>query len=221
MATFRNRTGKWQARIRRQGHKDITKSFITLQDAEKWARQTEVDLDKHSYRSNTLAEKTALKDLVERYIREVTTTMRSVKEDTIRLNALLRKPICQINMLALTPSKIAEYRDIRLKEVKAGTVIRELCYLSSIINHARREWGINIENPTTLVKKPPSPKGRDRILTLAEKKLILDFFKTVKINHFSIWMPCIIEFALETAMRLSEITSLLSSAIFSIFESMV
>jgi hypothetical protein len=34
MATFRNRTGKWQARIRRHGHKDITKSFITLQDAE-------------------------------------------------------------------------------------------------------------------------------------------------------------------------------------------
>ncbi len=44
MATFRNRTGKWQARIRRQGHKDITKSFITLQDAEKWARTTEIDL---------------------------------------------------------------------------------------------------------------------------------------------------------------------------------
>jgi hypothetical protein len=105
MATFRNRTGKWQARIRRHGHKDITKSFITLQDAEKWARQTEVDLDKHSYRSNTLAEKTALKDLVERYMPEVTPTMRSVKADTIRLNALLRKPICQINMLALTSSK--------------------------------------------------------------------------------------------------------------------
>lgn len=208
MASFRNRGGKWQARIRREGYKDITKSFITLHDAEKWARQTEVDLDKNSYTNTTLAEKTLLKDLIERYMREVTPKMRSAKLDIIRLNAILRKPICQTNMLVLTPAKIAQHRDERLKQVKAGTVIRELSYLSSIINHARREWGINIENPVNLVKKPPTPKGRERVLSLTEKQLILDYFKTVRVNHFSIWMPYIIEFALETAMRLSEISKL-------------
>ena len=30
MATFRNRDGKWQARVRRQGYAAITKSFIAL-----------------------------------------------------------------------------------------------------------------------------------------------------------------------------------------------
>ncbi len=61
MATFRNRGGKWQARVQRIGHRTITKTFITLQDAEKWARQTEVELDKNTYSNTTLAEKTTFK----------------------------------------------------------------------------------------------------------------------------------------------------------------
>ncbi len=209
MATFRNRNGKWQARVRRQGYTAITKSFITLQDAEKWARQTEVELDKNTYSNTSLAEKTTFKDLIERYMREVTPSMRSVHEDLIRLRAISRHPLCQTNMLALSPMRIAEYRDERLKHVSAGTVIRELCYFSSIINHARREWNINIQNPVSLVRKPPQPKGRNRILNNAEKIRILEEFELSQKNHFSIWMPSLIEFALETAMRLGEITSLL------------
>jgi integrase len=188
MATFRNRGGKWQARVRRQGHKAITKTFITLQDAEKWARQTEVELDKNAYSNTSLAEKTTFKDLIKRYILEVTPTMRSSKEDTIRLKAIARKPISQMNMLALTPLKIAAYRDERLKEISSGTVIRELCYFSSIINHARREWGINSSNPVNLVRKPPQPKGRSRLLSEAEKRRILETFRLAPKNHFSIWM---------------------------------
>jgi hypothetical protein len=57
MATFSNRNGKWQARVRRQGYQAITKSFIALLDAEKWARQTEVELDQNAYCNTTLAEK--------------------------------------------------------------------------------------------------------------------------------------------------------------------
>jgi len=45
---------------------------------------------------------------------------------------------------------VAEFRDQRLKLVSGGTVIRELAYISSIINHARREWSINIDNPVRL-----------------------------------------------------------------------
>ena len=209
MATFRNRDGKWQARVRRQGYAATTKSFITLQDAEKWARSIEVDLDKNSYNSTNLAEKTTLKDLIERYMREVTPSMRGASEDLIRLKAIARRPISQTNMLALTPSKIAEYRDDRLKQVTSGTVIRELCYFSSIINHARREWSINITNPVTLVRKPPSPKGRERILSAEEKTRLMRILETAAKNHFSMWMPHIVEFALATAMRQGEICSLL------------
>jgi integrase len=209
MATFRNRDGKWQARVRRQGYAAITKSFITLQDAEKWARSVEVDLDKNSYSNTNLAEKTTFKELIERYMREVSPNMRREYEDLIRLSAIARRPISQLNMLALTPSKIAAYRDERLKQVSSGTVIRELSYLSSIINHARREWGINIANPVNLVKKPPTPKGRTRILSNEEKERLMRVLEDAPKNILSIWMPYLVKFALETAMRQAEICSLL------------
>lgn len=209
MATFRNRVGKWQARVRHQGHAPITKSFVTLQDAEKWARSIEVELDKNTYCNTTLAEKTTFKDIIERYMREVVPSMPRQYQELIRLNAIARRPISQLNMLALTSSKIAAYRDERLKQVSPGTVIRELTHLSSIINHARREWGININNPVLLVRKPASPKGRTRILSNEEKIRLMQVLESAPKNHFSIWMPYLVEFALATAMRQGEICTLL------------
>jgi hypothetical protein len=58
MATFRNRHGKWQARVRRSGQQPISKSFQTKQDAERWARQVETDIDRGSYTNVALAERT-------------------------------------------------------------------------------------------------------------------------------------------------------------------
>jgi hypothetical protein len=49
MAAFRFRNNKWQARIQRKGQRTIAKSFISKQDAEKWARSIEVELDKNTY----------------------------------------------------------------------------------------------------------------------------------------------------------------------------
>ena len=79
-----------------------------------------------------------------------------MKEDTYRLRALARHPTAKLRMTALTPIKVAEYRDERLQIVSNGAAIRELSYFSSIINHARREWGITMVNPIPLVKKPQS-----------------------------------------------------------------
>ncbi|PPC93912.1 MAG: integrase [Methylotenera sp.] len=209
MATFRNRHGKWQARVTRKGMVPVSRSFINLQDAERWARQVETDMDKGAYTSAVLAERTTFKEIIERYMREVSPSMRGVEADLIRLKAICKRPICSLNMLALTSSKIAEYRDERLQAVSAGTVIRELCYFSSIINHARREWGININNPVALVRKPASPKGRTRVLSQTEKTDLLRELTPTKTNRKSPWMKPLVEFALETAMRRGEIIALL------------
>ncbi len=206
MATLRQREVGWQALIRRKGHEPVCKTFRTKQEAERWARSIEADMDKGIYVDTTLAEKTCFKELIERYMREVTPTMRSTKEDLIRLNAICRHPICLLNMTLLTSTRLAEYRDERLKQVSSGTVIREFAYFSSIINHARREWGINVANPVLLVKKPPSPQGRTRILNEAEKIRLLNALEPI--NRRSILMKPLVEFALETAMRRGEMLGL-------------
>ena len=206
MASFRQRSNKWQARISRDGHPDQVKTFETKADAERWARSVESEMDKGHFVSVSEAQRTTLGDVIERYLVEVTPRMKSAIEDTIRLKALIRKPIAKWSMANLSAARVAAFRDERLAEVSAGTVIRELAYLSSIINHARREWGINVPNPVQMVRKPPSPPARGRVLTDAEVSALLKEFEPV--GRRSHWVKPIVELGLATAMRRGELLSL-------------
>lgn len=206
MASFRYRSNRWQARVRRKGYPDEVKSFITRQDAEKWARSIESDIDRGQFVNTTEAQRTTLGDLIERYLFEVTPSMKGASEDTIRLKAIMRKPIAQWSMANLTAARIAVYRDERLKEVSAGTVIRELAYLSAIINHGRREWGINVPNPVQMVRKPQSPQARGRVLTDEEIDTLLQALEPV--GRRSHWTKPAVQLALATAMRRGELLSL-------------
>ena len=208
MATLRNRNVKWQACIQRQGQVPVSKSFNTRQDAERWARQVEAQMDQGRFVSLRLDERTTLGDLVARYMAEVTPLMKSAEADLIRLTALKRNPLCKLSLVALTPARVAEFRDQRLKIVSGGTVIRELAYISSVINHARREWGINIDNPVRLVRKPPTPQGRSRTVNEAEMLRILDALTPRPTRRVSPWMKPLVELAVETAMRRGELLGL-------------
>lgn len=208
MATFRNRHGKWQARVQRTGQPPLSKTFNSRADAERWSRQVESQIDQGRFVSFKLDERTTLADLVTRYMAEVTPSMKSAKADLIRLAALKRNPLCKLSMAALTPARVAEFRDHRLKFVSSGTVIRELAYISSIINHARREWGISIDNPVRMVRKPPTPQGRSRILSEAELHQLLEFLTPTPTRRVNPWMKPLVQLAVETAMRRGELLGL-------------
>jgi integrase len=203
MATLRNRKNKWQARVRRGGQPDVTRTFFTKQDAEKWARSVETEIDRGTYINADYAQKTLFKDLIQQYLKEVTPTLRSAPEDTYRLKKMMRNPISQLNLFELTPQRIANYRDERLKEVRPNTVIRELAHISSMINHARREWGLGIINPVAQIRKPSQPQGRERVLNEAELVRILH-----ELNKINPFLKPLCDFALETAMRRGELLSL-------------
>ena len=206
MASFRQRSNKWQARVIRDGYPDQVKTFEARIDAERWARSVEAEMDKGQFIDTQEAQRTTLRELILRYAQEVTPTMKSVTEDTYRLKALARRPIANWSLTNLSAARIASYRDNRLKEVSNGTVIRELAYLSSIINHARREWGINIQNPTQHVRKPASPAGRTRKLSNDEAIKLLKALEPT--GRKNIWVLPVVRLALETAMRRSEILGL-------------
>ncbi|WP_082079405.1 tyrosine-type recombinase/integrase [Cupriavidus basilensis] len=206
MASISRRGDRWQVRVRRRGFPLEVKTFTTRQDAERFARSVETEMDRGSYVNRSEAESTTLGDVLERYIVDVCPSMRGGTEDTIRLRAMGRTKLAKLSMAALTPMAIAAYRDERLKHVQPGTVIRELAYLSSVINHARREWGINIANPVASVRKPPTPLGRDRVLSVEEEgRLLAALAPTGRRN------PCLQPMAilsLETAMRRGELLQL-------------
>jgi lipopolysaccharide export LptBFGC system permease protein LptF len=50
MATLRKRFGKWEVRVRRCSNKTLSKTFLEKADADKWAREAEVKIEKGFYR---------------------------------------------------------------------------------------------------------------------------------------------------------------------------
>ena len=105
----------------------------------------------------------------------------------------------------LTPEKIGRFRDIRLKNISPASLKRELGILSGMINHAIREWGLNIQqNPVSMVSLPKMPQGRDRRLELGEEEQLLSSSGELK---------RLIILALETGMRRGEILNIKKSHI--------
>jgi integrase len=137
---------------------------------------------------------------------EVTPSKRGAKREAEGIKFMQRQKIAAFSMTKLTPAVVAAYRDERLKTVAAGTIIRELSILSGIITHARKEWGLPTPNPCALVRKPPTPQGRTRLLTADEGARLLDELKPVR--RRSPWMVPLVKLALETAMRRGELLGL-------------
>lgn len=206
MASIRKRGSKWQARVCRAGYPAETKSFNVRADAERWARSVETEMDRGSFVSRSEAEANTLEDIIERYITDVFPTQRSSADEISRLRATCRTRLAKLSMAALTPKAVAAYRDERLQKVRPATVIRELAYLSAIINHARREWDINITNPIALIRKPPSPQGRDRVLSADEEARLLAAL--VPTGRRNTWLLPATILSLETGMRRGELVEL-------------
>jgi integrase len=135
-----------------------------------------------------------------------------VKIDVILKDEVLPK----LKMTALTSGKVAAWRDRRLAKVSGATVNREIDVLSAVLNHARREWGIHVENPIPLVKRPERARARDRRLSGEEERYLLAALtggERLENGTFSKgarnqWLLPLVKLALETAMRRGELLSL-------------
>lgn len=206
MASIRKRGSTWQARVTRKGFPAEVQSFKTKSDAERWARSLESEMDKGGYISRTDAERTTLAEVLDRYKTEVSPSKRGGPDEVIRINALKRYRLAALKMAALTPKAVAEYRDERLQTCGPSTVLRDLAMLSSVINHARKEWGIAIGNPVSQIRKPAMPAGRDRILSDDEEKRLLEALEPR--GRRSPYMRPLVILALETAMRRGELLGL-------------
>lgn len=206
MASLRKRGSRWQARVVRRGYPAAVKTFTNKADAERWARQVEAEMDRGQFVNLAEAQRTTVGDLLERYAATVTPTKRGAAEEQIRLRAMRRTKLAKVSMANLSAKFIADYRDERLKTCAPATVVRDLAVLSSLFNHARREWGIEVPNPVPLVRKPSAPPGRDRVLSAAEEAALIKEVEP-KEKRNPLLLPLVI-LALETAMRRGELLGL-------------
>ena len=174
MATIRRRNKKWFVEIRKKYFKPIRKTFHMKEDAEKYAREKESEIDKGFLISYEEAQKTKLGELLERYRLEITSKKKGAKVEDYKIKYLQTLPLSDHYLISITPTKIAKLRDSLLADRKPGTVCKYLAFISNCWNIARKEWGINLtDNPVSLITKPVVKNRRDRILTADEYARLL------------------------------------------------
>jgi site-specific recombinase XerD len=156
MAYIKERGAYWRAEVRRKGYKPTYRTFDTQKQAQQWARRVESEMDSGLYIDRTEAERTTLREALERYQRDIVPTKRHPYQETCRINRWLQHDLCYRTLANLKGADFAVYRDKRREAGRAENTIRlELQLISHLYEIARKEWGMeNLANPLKNIRKP-------------------------------------------------------------------
>ena len=205
MASLRKRNNRWEVRVRRSGQPTQTKTFTLKSDAQQWAREAEIALEKGELLRKPKACPITLKEAAKRYLEEVAIHHKGVASERYRLWAMVGRLGTSKAITTITSKDIASYKVERQKEVTSASVRRELNLVSSLFETAKHEWEIaGLINPVTAVKRPSDSVARDRRLTPTEKEQLLS--ESLRTGSEQLHLAILI--ALNTGMRQGEILKL-------------
>lgn len=200
----RRGSAQFRAKIRRKGV-DEAKTFETEAEAKRWLeiKRGEVAGDTHEDRSRE--KETTLRDVLTRYLSEVTPEKKGARAERPRLLAWVREPWAALPLISISPAHVTAWRDARVTAGKAPTTIgNAMNLLSHVFKIARAEWGYRVENPVAGIRRPKQRAARNAVPD--------DTFETALVNEARAskgpWLAPMIQLASWTAMRQGEIQTL-------------
>ena len=203
MATLRKRGPyQWEAQIRRKGWPVQSKTFETKAEAEAWSQMIESEMARGVWLDRSEAENTTLRELLDRYEREVSPRKRSHEREVSFLNTWRQTNLAARMVSRIRGADVAALRDDWLKELAPSSVLRRLQVLSHVFNTARKEWGMeSLANPVEVITKPAPANDRDRRVSLEELEAI------IAATH-SRFLPAMLRIAVQSAVRRGELVAL-------------
>ena len=201
MSFVRKRKGKWQCIVRSKGNPTRTLTFEKKSDAILWGKKLSYELFKKNNKIHN-SKYPSFRECLERYRDEIIVYKRAKDMETKLVKYILTEPFCNYSIDRVSRSMIASYRDRALKTLCASSVNRRLAVISHMFSICKKEWDYEVENPVLSIARPTNPEPRDRRFTDAE----LD--KLLRGNRADPHMKFIIELALETGLRRSEIANI-------------
>ncbi|KXS30900.1 MAG: Integrase [Candidatus Gallionella acididurans] len=210
MATFEQRaSGWWQAKIRRKGQSVQSQTFEKKIDAETWARDIENKMDRGVFTDRSEAEATTLLEALNRYEREVSVLKDGHEQEKYRIGIWRADPLARRSLANLRSADFAKWRDTRLKQSAASTVRKDLAIISHLFTIATKEWGLAVTNPIKNLTLPKEDNARERRLEGDEEiRLVVALADSGAGKRSNHWMKPLVEFAIETAARQSELLAL-------------
>ncbi|SDO90671.1 Site-specific recombinase XerD [Pseudomonas congelans] len=205
MAYYEKRGDAWRAQIRRKGYPTISATFDTKAEAQRWAAEVEGDMSRARFVDIREAESTTLYEALKRYLKEVSKGKKGEKQEKVRIKKWQASEFATKSLAAIRSSDMASYRDAELGQGKSTATVRlDLAVISHLYTVASKDWGIEgLTNPCRAIRMPKGSKQRERRPTAEELK---DIYKLA--GEMNSELPVIIELAVETAMRRSELVAL-------------
>jgi len=206
MASIRKRNGRYQAQVRINGHSSSS-SFDTRSEARAWAAGIEASL-LSSCRSRCGHRPHDMAEIMHHYMAKISPAKRTHKNEIIMLDAMLRESWMSIPLKELKPSHLAEYRDRRLQTIKPASFNRQFCIIVHACRIAKDEWGWIFDGGFLNIRKAKTPPpSAIRRVNKDQLALLLDASRGCRNKR----MEHIIELAIETGLRRSELCSLIKS----------
>lgn len=205
MAYYEKRGDAWRAQIRRKGYPTLSATFDTKAEAQRWAAEIEGDMSRSRFVDTREAESTTLAEALTRYVNEVSESKKGSAQEKVRAKKWQKSAWGEKSLAAIRSSDMAAYRDAELKAGKSTATVRlNLALISHLYTVASKDWGVQgLKNPCTAIRMPKGSKQRERRPTTAELKALLKHAGDINAE-----LPVIIELAVETAMRRSELVML-------------
>ena len=198
MSYLRIHNNKWQSIIRIKGHPTLAKSFKSKTDAKRWGIETELKIRREDAGVAKIKFPT-FRNVSLRYLNEVSIHKKCFRLERAIITPLGNEAWSEYPINKITPLVIGKFRDKQREIIKDNTINRKLDVISTIYTTCKKEWGFPVDNPVLSIRRPKNPEPRDRRFTDAELNLLLRGNRTTE------KLRTIIEIALETGMRQSEI----------------
>ncbi len=213
MASVQKTANGYRAQIYVRGVRE-SGTFKTKRDAEAWAARRQSELLESA--DKPASGRRTLRDALTRYRDEIVPTKRGRRWEHVRIEAFLN-PITHpflprdVVLSKLGPESFAAWRDWRMTRVQAGTVIRELSLMSSVLTAARREWRWMEDNPLSDLRRPREPDHREVLISPSQVRAMLralGWTPAGKVRQVRQAVACCFLFALRTGMRAGEVSGL-------------
>lgn len=189
----------------------------TARECERWAAEKLLALKAgHKVEQKTSISFRELAHLYFERAGKFTPSARQIREKLQTFDRNFRQ-LGEMPIHQITPKHLTDWRNRRLQEVSAGTVLKEISLFSSIFSFAKKELFAIEDNPWLSISKPSQPTPRHRRINADEVAAIMDAAgykagaRPIRTGHFVAWMFL---FAIETAMRQGEILAMQRGDVF-------
>lgn len=215
MASIKKR-GEYQWRVRVEKinratglvHKESA-THNTKAEAVNWAKGVEAALAEGRYNDTRVIDSTYLRELIERYKKNVSPKKLGSKQEIVRLEKWLKSDLADRIVSRCTARDFADYIEKRRGDVsKRGghvaeqTIKLEIIAISNVFEIARKDWGYKeLENPTRDISKPKGSGMREVRIEPKNWERIADILRKCRNPQYIV----IAEFAIETGMRQDEL----------------